>query len=936
MHNKTTRDHILIFRFFSQILRDEVPSTLLAAMQAPAVADRLRDVLEHSHLLEVEQAGKEFVDFLVSAPAAQLAHGLRFDYAELFLNVGANPVFPYESCHMTGQPVVRQKNIFALRSAYREAGLRPAGDYFDLDEHIAVELDFLAALLQRGREDQFQVFFTDHFSPWALCFCEQLASAAASVFYRDVGMILRGILRCTLGCLGQSEGLAADKAAAQCRQLAEVIEQLGLQETPDLVVPGEDVPSETQEIPTHCYTCGALCGMRAKVQDGVLVSVSGLPGDPKGGGRLCPKGGAAPKHLYSAYRLKTPLVKEDGRFRKASWDEALDRVVQGIRETPQGQLGYFRGNDFCNWIHEALFDHLGCPKGTHRTMCDNANRMWTEHCVNDKRPWLNYEEADYILHFGMNELATSYGQRKTAELKQALKRGAKLVVFDPRKSDTAAKANEWIPIKPGTDGAVAMAMAHVLLSEALYDQEFVQEWTYGFEAFKARVLGQEDGVARTPQWAESISGVPAETIARIAREFAAAKAKGALSWTGLAQVPNGYWSTGAVQALNALCGTYDAPGGPSLPFKRKLKPAWGEGQTKPPKTDAPKLDSFSMWSGWSPAVFEQDIDAGRLTGMVGYWGDPVLSWGNSESVRRGLDKMAFKAMIEAFMCDTALQCDVILPDATWLEQSQVKPDWLYEAFIGYFAEVVPPMYDTKPMWRITQLLAQRLGLGHYFPWNDVEEAFANMFAGTPWSFEELKAKGFLLTDQAAYYKYKEWGGCNPPEGYGSSGTSKTGKFNLKNPVAEEKGVDALPDYKAPAAELTADEKYPFIFGNFRLFQHEHCSTFNNFQLMKLQGTNTLWINDSDAQGLQIVQGDQVRVQSPWGEVVMQANPTADIAPGVLAAAGGFGHKRGLEGDPKFPHVGGVNATGELQKPNTPEAVGGTPLLKYIKTRVEKV
>ncbi|RLB18702.1 MAG: molybdopterin oxidoreductase, partial [Deltaproteobacteria bacterium] len=120
-----------------------------------------------------------------------------------------------------------------------------------------------------------------------------------------------------------------------------------------------------------------------------------------------------------------------------------------------------RGNDWLNNIPEALFDHLSCPKTTHRPMCDNSNRMANEHNLNDKRPWINYEESDYILHFGINELATSYGQRKTAQLRAAIKRGAKLVVFDPRRSETANMATEWIPIKPGTDAAVALAMAYV-------------------------------------------------------------------------------------------------------------------------------------------------------------------------------------------------------------------------------------------------------------------------------------------------------------------------------------------------------------------------------------------------------------------------------------------------------------------------------------------
>ncbi|MBW1738992.1 MAG: molybdopterin-dependent oxidoreductase, partial [Deltaproteobacteria bacterium] len=284
-------------------------------------------------------------------------------------------------------------------------------------------------------------------------------------------------------------------------------------------------------------------------------------------------------------------------------------------------------------------NHLGCPKTTHRPMCDNANRMANEKNLNDKRPWINYQESDYILHFGMNELASSYSQRKTAQLRAALKRGAKLVIFDPRLSETAKAGTEWIPIKPATDAAVALGMAYVIIKEDLYDKEFVENWTHGFDEFKKRVMGDEDGVARTPEWAGKISGVPSETIERIAREFAMARNKGCLSWTGLAQVPNGMYGTAAIQALNGLCGTFDAPGGPALPFKRKLKPVWGEGQEKPAAGDAPKLNKFGIWSGWAPAYLLEDVEAGKLKGMINYYGDPVLSWGNQEAITKAIEMM---------------------------------------------------------------------------------------------------------------------------------------------------------------------------------------------------------------------------------------------------------------------------------------------------------
>jgi anaerobic selenocysteine-containing dehydrogenase len=153
-------------------------------------------------------------------------------------------------------------------------------------------------------------------------------------------------------------------------------------------------------------------------------------------------------------------------------------------------------------------------------------------------------------------------------------------------------------------------------------------------------------------------------------------------------------------------------------------------------------------------------------------------------------------------------------------------------------------------------------------------------------------------------------------------------------VAQEKGIDPLPDYKEPDGDLMPDEEYPFIFGMFRLFVHEHSSTFNNYQLMKSVNSNSLWINRLDAQEMGIKEGERVWLKSPWGEVPMKAYPTWGIMRGVLGSEGGFGHVRGLEGDPKYPEFGGVNAPG-IMKPDHTENVGGTPSFKYIKTRVEK-
>jgi thiosulfate reductase/polysulfide reductase chain A len=228
-----------------------------------------------------------------------------------------------------------------------------------------------------------------------------------------------------------------------------------------------------------------------------------------------------------------------------------------------------------------------------------------------------------------------------------------------------------------------------------------------------------------------------------------------------------------------------------------------------------------------------------------------------------------------------------------------------------------------------------MGMAEYFPWTDLEEAQRNQLKGTPWSLDELKEKGFIVTDEHEFYKYEKWGGFNPPEGYGSSGKTRTGKYNFKNPVAEERGLDPLPDYKPPDAALAPDEDYPLIFGNFRLFEHEHSSTFSNVQLMKLAGKTPLWINAVDAARRGIRDNDPVTVRSPWGAAALPARVTWHICRGVVASAGGFGHKRGMEGDPKYPQFGGENTPGCVIAPNESDPMGGTSLLKYIKVQVEK-
>lgn len=935
-----------IYHFLSVMYRDELPLPVLEKMSGGVFFAKLLELQDSCTIQDFCSGLGRIGSYLKSRSPETAWRELRHDYAELFLNAGKNPAFPYESCYQTREPLVMQEPVAAVRKAYREAGVHKNPQYRDLDDHIAVELEFMRYLADKaageGQQNGQFDFLRNHLMNWSVDFCAVVSAATASDFYRGLAEITMSFLfneRMYLFALQAGEETSPAYSHV-LQKMAEAVAGLELEEGYTLLAEGAVAPAPNRSVKTHCYICLGLCGQEVTVKDEVMASCKGLPGDPKGGGRLCIKGANAHNNTYSAYRIKTPLIKENGRFRKASWDEAMNMVASRLKAMDPETVAFHRGNDFNAWCHEAVMAAYGTPhKTTHRQMCDNPARMANEKCFSEKRPWIDYANSRFILLFGINELATSAGQRKVALLKKAVADGAKLVVVDPRRCESASMASEWIAIRPGTDGAMAMAMCHVIVRDNLYDKAFVAEWTYGFDAFRKRLMGEEDGVARTPAWAEAICGVPAATIERLALEFAAAAPHaGANSWTGVAQTPNTVHATQALMSLNALMGCFDAPGGPSLVRKFKLASAWADGQPKPPNNASKtKLNSSHLWSGWIPGYFEQDVDAGRLKAMVCYFGNPVMSSGSEPSMQRAMEKLEFSCAIDCFLTNTTALCDVILPDATYLEQSRVVADWMYESFVSLGQRAIEPMYESRTVVQIFSDLADRLGYGEFFPWKSEEEFLTNQLRNQKVGLEELREKGFFVTDPQEFYKYKAWGSVNPPAGYGASGSSKTGKYCFINPVAEEKGVDGLPDYKSPYEdwpELRPDEEFPMILGYFRVLEHEHTATYANIALMKQSGSNPVWINFVDAKRLGIADGDQVVITSPWASVKTRARVTWDIREGVLAAAGGFGGRFGLEGDPKYPLFTGFN-TNYLLPPNVACKWSGTPPLKYIKTSIAK-
>ena len=320
-------------------------------------------------------------------------------------------------------------------------------------------------------------------------------------------------------------------------------------------------------IPSMCEMCTWRCGLLAKVRGGRVLKLDGNPDHPHSKGKLCPRGQAGIMTTYDPDRVLTPLVRVgnrgDGLFRKTSWDEALDIVAMNMLDIkqkygPQAMV-FSSTHNLSQPVFENLLYAFGSPNyGTQRSLCFNAMTVANLMTFGMEEPDRDYSQLKYIILTGRN-LAEAISNSETNDLSHAVDRGAKMVYLDPRFTKTAAKAVDWLPIRPGTDLAFHLAMLNVIIGDDLYDHSFVSQYTTGFEEVAGSVGGY------TPEWAASITEIPADTIRRIAREFSAA-APNALAHNGwrTSNFVNSFQTERAITILNALVGNWGTtmfPGG---------------------------------------------------------------------------------------------------------------------------------------------------------------------------------------------------------------------------------------------------------------------------------------------------------------------------------------------------------------------------------------
>jgi len=626
--------------------------------------------------------------------------------------------------------------------------------------------------------------------------------------------------------------------------------------------------------------CVWRCGLQARVRDGKLFKLEGNPYHPHSLGKLCPRGQAGLETVYDPDRLKFPLIRADargsGRFRRATWDEALDFVAQqmlAIKEKygPEAMI-FSTTHNLLQPVFETLLKAYGSPNyGTQRSLCFNA--MVVAHLLTYgiEEPGRDYNGVKYIILTGRN-LMEAISNSETQQLMAAIHDGAHVVMLDPRFTKTAARSAEWLPIKPGTDLAFHLALLHEIIYNDLYDREFVGKYTVGFDQLKAGVKDY------TPEWAEKRCEIPAATIARIAREFAAAAPK-AFAHPGwrTSNFINSFQTERAIAILNALIGNWGKPGG--------LKPVAPEGTglaSLPlppfPRIQAMRLDGVPWKYPLVPlklGVF-QEIRDNILTGKpylahgwFVYRQNPVDSIPDRRKTLEALAKLDFVVTIDVIPNDTAWFSDVILPEASYLER--YDPLTVLDGTVYIRQPVVPPVGESKSGLWIFKQLGERLGLGDYFPYEDEEDYLRQQLAELPITLEELAYRGFHKLPDAE----------DPTE---LTFNTPSGKIELASGVLEKSDFATIPQWEEPPEP--PEGQFYLLTG--KVAYHTQFATQNNRYLHELYPDNVLWINAQAAAKLHIKDGDRVLVESEVGKVPLTAFVTEGIRPDCVYTTQGFG------------------------------------------------
>ena len=664
----------------------------------------------------------------------------------------------------------------------------------------------------------------------------------------------------------------------------------------------------TRIVKSACYSCNMCCEVLIFIDEatGKILKVEGDPESPISRGLLCTKGLASRDLVYNPDRLRYPLkrtgARGEGKWERISWEEALDRITEKLifyryLNGPQGVAflqGTIRGwsrvySRLANAFGAVNHGAAGWAQCLWPRLVDNAvtfGATYTE--VPD------FENTRCVLVWGTNPAST--WPYFASQIMDARQRGAELIVVDPYLSETAAKADLWLQLRPGTDTGLALAMLNVIIGEGFHDRAFVDSWTIGFDRLKEHVREY------TPEWGEAVTRVPAALIRQAARIYANTRPSAIYRCVSLDTVHDSIQACRAVSILAAVTGNIGVPGG-NVTVSQRGETSQNShtfiGDDLLPTDKIPLRRGFDEFpllcdklspvpTAHMPTLWETiatdkpyPVKAALIFGS-----NALISYSNTPGVEEAMEKLEFIAVCDLFMTPTAAMADIVLPASSWLERDNLISSFQVCPTYTIAQQKAVEVAEARSDVDIVCDLARKLGLATHF-WNDAGELYDLLIKPTGLTFEEFKRKKRIFSPFV--YRQYEKKGFNTP----------SGKVELYSSLLQKNHCAPLPAYTATFESLSDNTpgqatECPYILTTgWRQPVYRHTENRENPLLREIAPRPGILIHPDTAAKLDISEGDPVTVETQTGSATLFAVLTLGIHPDVVQATPGWRGKANI-------------------------------------------
>lgn len=644
-----------------------------------------------------------------------------------------------------------------------------------------------------------------------------------------------------------------------------------------------------QKIPTYCDICFWKCGAIAYLKDGQLWKVEGHPNDPLSKGRLCPRGTGGVGAHFDPDRLRSPLIRTrergEEKWKEVTWDEALDYIADKMKKIkinygPES-VAFFSHGIGGNFLKHTLkaygVNNISAPS---YAQCRGPRDVGFELTFGEgvgSPERTDIENAKCLVLIG-SHLGENMHNSQAQEFAKAVENDSTIIVVDPRFSVAASKAEYYLPIKPGTDIALLLAWMNVIVKEKLYDVDYVKKYGFGFEQFESSIS------SFTPEWAYTETGIAVELIKSTARVMAINKPATLIhpgrhvTWYG-----DDAQRSRAIALLNALLGSWGRKGGFFFPSSYSI-PAYPY-----PEYPESKREKVDNPDNKYPFAIEE-ITTGIREATITSKPYPIKGWfvyatnllhalPNEEETIKAIQNLDLMVVVDVIPSEIAGWADVVLPESVYLERyDDLHASSFKETFVGIRQPVIEASADQKPNWWIAKKLAGKLGLGHYYPWNHIEEYLDYRLKAAGLSLDQLKKEGIIRGEKQPLYI---------EDGIEPEFATPSGKIEFYSLQLAEAGFDPVPKYTRPDEPPAG--YFRLLFG--RSPVHSFSRTQSNRILMDMMNENEVWVNNDIANRYGLSNGKYVKLKNQDGVVSnkIKVKVTERIRTDCVYMVHGFGH-----------------------------------------------